>query len=164
MIFNYLGEPWLTQFWSRQVIQSVYSGVSPQFGYSGDEDQGLMGALAVLMKIGLFSMRGGCALDPVYEISSPIFDRVAIELQSDYYHGESFVIPAEENGTGQVYIQSAELNGQVLDRPWIRHHDLVRGGRLKLELSNQPIKDWASGPQSAPPSMSKKNESNASSL
>ena len=43
------------------MIDSVYSGISPQKGYSGDEDQGLMGSLAVLLKIGLFSTDGGTA-------------------------------------------------------------------------------------------------------
>ncbi|MFO7932917.1 MAG: glycoside hydrolase family 92 protein [Bacteroidales bacterium] len=34
-IFNYAGAPWLTQKWSRLVTDSVYSGISPQKGYSG---------------------------------------------------------------------------------------------------------------------------------
>ena len=58
-IFNYFGQPWLTQKWVREVIDEVYSDNDPQHGYSGDEDQGLMGALCVLMKIGLFEMKGG---------------------------------------------------------------------------------------------------------
>lgn len=57
-LFNYAGKPWLTQYWTRQLIDSVYAGISPQKGYSGDEDQGLMGSLAVLLKIGLFSTDG----------------------------------------------------------------------------------------------------------
>jgi hypothetical protein len=46
------------------LIISVYSGISPQKGYSADEDQGLMGSLAVLMKIGLFSTNGGTSATP----------------------------------------------------------------------------------------------------
>lgn len=46
-LFNYSGAPWLTQYWSRQVVEKVYSGISPKYGYSGDEDQGLMGSLSV---------------------------------------------------------------------------------------------------------------------
>ncbi|NND31043.1 MAG: glycoside hydrolase family 92 protein, partial [Saprospiraceae bacterium] len=57
-IFNHAGAPWLTQYWSRKVVEKVYNDLSPESGYSGDEDQGLMGSLAVLMKLGLFSMDG----------------------------------------------------------------------------------------------------------
>jgi len=46
-----------------------------------------MGSLAVLMKIGLFSMNGGACENPYYEIGSPIFDEVTIELDPDYYPG-----------------------------------------------------------------------------
>ena len=153
MIFNYLGAPWLTQYWAREVIEEVYSGLSPYYGYSGDEDQGLMGALAVLMKMGLFSMRGGAALEPVYEISSPIFDRIRIALNPAYYPGESFVIEAVENIEGNRYIQSAELNGQPLKRAWFTHRELVGGGLLRLSLSNQPNKDWGADPRLFPPSL-----------
>ena len=83
-LFNYAGAPWLTQYWSRAVIDSVYSGLSPHFGYSGDEDQGLMGSLSVLMKMGIFTMRGGTELDPVYEIGSPIFDEITIHLDQNW--------------------------------------------------------------------------------
>ena len=75
-IFNYFGQPWLTQKWVREVIDEVYSDNDPQHGYSGDEDQGLMGALCVLMKIGLFEMKGGADINPSYDLSSPIFDQI----------------------------------------------------------------------------------------
>jgi predicted alpha-1,2-mannosidase len=154
MIFNYAQAPWLTQFWARQVVDTVYSGVSPQYGYSGDEDQGLMGSLAVLMKMGIFSMRGGAAREPIYELSSPLFDRVTIHLHPDYYPGESFVIESEGNLRGSVYIRSAALNGNPLERPWITHHALVQGGSIRYTLSNQPDKDFWAAPEAVPPSMS----------
>ena len=154
-LFNYAGAPWLTQHWAREVITAVYSGISPQKGYSGDEDQGLMGALAVLMKMGLFSMRGGAALDPVYELSSPIFEEVVIHLNPDYYPGDTFVIRAPGSSDENRYIQSATLNGERLDRPWFLHEVLVEGGVLALELGAAPNEDWGSGPEDAPPSMSR---------
>lgn len=134
-LFNYAGEPALTQYWSRQVIDKVYSGLSPQFGYSGDEDQGLMGALAVLMKIGLFSLKGGAAIEPVYEIASPIFDKITIHLDDRFYAGGTFVITTKNNSPQNVYVQKATLDGQHLDQPWFSHKALVDGGELVLEMS-----------------------------
>ena len=52
----------------------------PFGGYNGDEDQGQMGALGVLMAIGLFDVEGGAAVKPTYQITVPVFDRVTIHL------------------------------------------------------------------------------------
>ncbi|MEM7367876.1 MAG: GH92 family glycosyl hydrolase [Bacteroidota bacterium] len=152
-LFNYVGKPWLTQYWIRRVIEDVYSGVDPHSGYSGDEDQGLMGALSVLMKMGIFSMKGGTSLDPIYELSGPIFDRVVIHLDPNYYAGGSFEIQANNDPASNPYIQSAILDGQSLDTPWFYHRLLVDGGKLELEMGPQPNEGWGSEEQNAPPSM-----------
>jgi len=96
-IFNYAGQPWLTQNWTREVVKRIYSDLDPQNGYNGDEDQGLMGSLAVLMKMGIFEMRGGAASNPEVQIGSPIFDEITIKLNPDYYKGNEFVIEAMNN-------------------------------------------------------------------
>jgi predicted alpha-1,2-mannosidase len=151
-LFNYSGSPWLTQYWSRKIVDAVYSGLSPDSGYSGDEDQGLMGSLAVLMKIGIFSVNGGTAIEPIYEFGSPVFDRVTIHLNRDYYPAEKIVIDAENSAPENYYIQSATWNGAPWDKAWIKHDLLVKGGTLKLTMGPRPNKDWGSA--SAPPSMS----------
>jgi len=153
-IFNYAGQPWLTQYWSREVIEKVYSHNDPQHGYNGDEDQGLMGALSVLMKMGIFEMRGGAAIDPVYEIGSPIFDKITIHLNNDYYSGEKFIIETNNNSSENRYIQSAMLDGRTLNKCWFYHEELVDGGKLILNMGNNPNKDWGSNPDLLPPSMS----------
>lgn len=153
-LFNYAGSPWLTQYWTRRVANAVYSGISPDYGYSGDEDQGLMGSLAVLMKTGLFSTNGGVSAQPVYEITSPLFRRVTIHLHKDYYSGETFTIEAVNNSAENIYILSAELNGRNWNRPWVSHEELIKGGTLKLVMGKVPNKEWGSGPGLAPPSMS----------
>jgi len=152
-LFNYAGKPWLTQYWTRQLIDSVYSGISPQKGYSGDEDQGLMGSLAVLLKIGLFSTNGGTSEKPFYEISSPIFNKITIKLNPKYYPGKQFVIEAKNNTSKNVFIQTAKLNGANLNKPWFLHETLVKGGVLVLEMGPSANKTWGAGLKNAPPSM-----------
>ncbi len=142
-LFNYAGAPWLTQKWVRRVMQAAKSDITPFGGYGGDEDQGMMGSLNVLMAIGLFSVNGGCLPEPRLELSSPIFDRITIHLDKEYYGGADFVIETSGNGPGDRYIQSADLNGQSLDKAWVYHRDLVRGGHLKLVLGPEPNTSWA---------------------
>ncbi len=144
-LFNHSGTPWLTQYWTRRVIEQVYSDLTPELGYSGDEDQGLMGSLAVLMKIGLFSTNGGTSIEPYYEISSPLFDKITIHLDSRYYDGSSFIIETEGNGPENYYIQSAQFNGNPLNGQWIKHIDVVAGGHLKLVMGSEPNRSWGTG-------------------
>ena len=115
-MFNYVGYPWLTQHWVREVKEKTYGAVSTTDGYGHfDEDQGQMGAMSALMAIGLFEVTGGSLSRPVYDITSPIFDKVTIDLNRDYYAGRKFEIAT--HGQGQ-YIQRARLDGRVLDNAW----------------------------------------------
>ncbi len=141
-LFNLAGAPWLSQKWVRKIKEDVFGGTDPHNGYNGDEDQGQLGALGVLMGIGLFQVDGGAGIDSGYEITSPIFEKVTINLNQDYFAGKSFVIVTENNSAKNRYIQSAELNG----KPWKKYHFprevLTNGGELKLTLGGQPNKDW----------------------
>ncbi|MDT0678346.1 GH92 family glycosyl hydrolase [Autumnicola musiva] len=137
-IFNQLGRPDLTQFWSRKVVNKVFCGLNENTGYNGDEDQGLMGSLAVLMKIGIFQMNGGTDEDPVYQIGSPIFNSITIKLHPDYYSGETFTIFANDNSDPNFYVREMKLNDEVLYKTSINHSDITVGGKLKLQMANKP--------------------------
>lgn len=141
-LFNYVGAPWLTQKWVRRVMQTAKSDITPFGGYGGDEDQGQMGALNVLMAIGLFSIQGGCATEPILELSTPIFDRITIHLDPEYHSDSTFVIETQNNSPDACYIQSAELNGKPLNTAWLYHRDFIKGGNLKLTLGTEPNKTW----------------------
>ena len=91
--------------------------------------------------------------EPFYEITSPVFERVVIHLDERYHAGKTFVIEARGASPENVYIQSANLNGEPLDRPWFYHRDLARGGKLELVLGSTPNEHWNSRPEDAPPSI-----------
>ena len=141
-LFNYAGKPWLTQYWVREVLDN-YFGTDPVDGYHGDEDQGQMGSWFVMSAMGLFQMDGGASMEPVYELSGPIFEKITIQLDQDYYKGKEFIIEAKNSSSKNRYIQSASLNGKVLDKFWFKHKDLVKGGKLILEMGSVPNKIWA---------------------
>lgn len=140
-LFNHSGAPWLAQQWVRKV-KDVYGDITPYDGYKGDEDQGQMGALGVLMAIGLFEVDGGAAAKPYYEITSPIFDEIKIHLNNNYYPGDNFTIKTQNNQPGNLFIQSASFNRKRLYNCWFYHEDFAKGGVLELELGNQPNKKW----------------------
>jgi putative alpha-1,2-mannosidase len=114
-----------------------------------------MGAWYVMSAMGLFEMDGGAATDPTYEIAGPIFDKITIHLDDRYYKGGEFVIVAKNNLKTNMYIQSAQLDGKPLDKPWLYHRELADGGRLILRMGPEPNMQWAGAPEAAPPSMTK---------
>ena len=141
-LFNFAGAPWLSQKWVRAVQATVYGDITPFGGYYGDEDQGQLGSVSALMAMGLLDVQGGAALKPTYQITSPVFDRVVIHLNPDYFPGREFVITTRHNSAANQYIQSAKLNGKPLDRYWFPHAVLAAGGTLEINLGPNPSR-WA---------------------
>ncbi len=135
-IFHKLGRPDLTQYWSRRVVEKTFSGLAPSTGYNGDEDQGLMGSLSVLMKMGLFQMNGGVDENPEYLIGSPIFDKISIELNPDYYSSSTFTIESVNQSDKNVYVESVQLNNQTVQGNVVRHSQITEGGKLLLQMTN----------------------------
>ena len=152
-LFNYSGKPWLTQKWTREIMNRYY-GSTPYHGWLGDEDEGQMGAWYVMAAMGLFQTDGGVSSKPFYEIGSPIFEKFTITLDNKYYKGKTFTIEARNTSDKNRYVQSASLNGKPLTKPWVYHADLVAGGKLVLEMGDKPNENWGSKPSDAPPSMS----------
>ncbi len=140
-LFNYSGKPWLTQKYSRYVLDNFYD-TSPYTGWVGEEDEGQLSAYFVLLSMGLFEMDGGCSVEPFYDLSSPLFNKTIIHLDPEYYKGKTFTIRTINNSEKNIYIQSAKLNGQFLNRPILLHSDLVKGGELVFEMGPEPNKNW----------------------
>ncbi|AZM44632.1 hypothetical protein DMB38_01350 [Streptomyces sp. WAC 06738] len=152
-LFNYVGHPWLSQYWVRKVKEITYGGTTTTKGYGGhDEDQGQMGSISALMAMGLFEVTGASLSRPVYDITSPVFDAVTIRLHPDYYAGGRFRIVTHDNSAEHMYIQRAALNGRRQDNAWFPHDRLAAGGTLELWMGPEPNKDW--GVAELPPSQS----------
>ena len=52
----------------------------------------------------------GC--DPIYEIGSPLYEKVEIDLGKQFGRGEKFIIEAKNASRLNMYVQSATLNGE----------------------------------------------------
>lgn len=148
-LFNWVKKPWLTQKWSRSIAERYYGhGVSN--AYLGDEDQGQMSAWFVMNALGLFQTDGGTRVNPIYEIGSPLFEKVKINLGEVYGRGKEFVIEARNTNKKNVYVQSAILNGKPLNTFWFNSSELLKGGTLVLEMGDKPNKKWGIGEMPVP--------------
>ncbi|ASV29703.1 GH92 family glycosyl hydrolase [Maribacter cobaltidurans] len=140
-LFNYSGKPWLTQRYSRMVANKFFS-TSPYSAWLGEEDEGQMGAFYCLLSMGLFEMKGGCSVEPYYDLSSPVFDEMIIHLDRNYYQGKKFVIRTQNNSPENDYIRSISLNGKIIDEPRLMHKDIVSGGELVISLGDTPDMEY----------------------
>ncbi|NRB47943.1 MAG: glycoside hydrolase family 92 protein [Saprospiraceae bacterium] len=136
-LFNYAGKPWLTQEYSRKMLD-VFYGSTPYHGWDGDEDEGQMGAWYVMSAMGLFEMTGGTSPDLPVDLTSPLFDKITLTLDTSYYAGAQLIIETRNNAKENVYIQKISLNGKALDQPRVSFEDLVKGGHLIFDLGPRP--------------------------
>jgi predicted alpha-1,2-mannosidase len=145
-LFAYAGKPWLSQKWSRIVMDHAYgSGVK---GLCGNEDVGQMSAWYILSAVGFHPVS---PVDGIYIIGSPLFEEVTLRLDPRYCAGRSFTVKTRHNSPQNIYVQSATLNGKPLNRAWLRHAEVVAGGTLELVMGSQPNEAWGSGVDQLPP-------------
>jgi predicted alpha-1,2-mannosidase len=140
-LFNWARHPWLTQKWSRSIIDKYY-GYGVANAYLGDEDQGQMSAWLVMAAMGLFQTDGGTSATPIYEIASPLYEKVVIDLGGRYGRGRKFTIEARGVSKANKYVQSAVLNGRPLESFWFAASELLGGGSLVLEMGPEPNTGW----------------------
>ena len=140
-LFNWAGKPWSTQKWSRSILDRYY-GYGVANAYLGDEDQGQMSAWLIMASIGLFQTDGGSRANPIYEIGSPLFEKIEIDLGERFGRGKKFTIRAEGASRKNMYVQQATLNGRALNSFKFPASELLKGGSLILKMGPQPNKKW----------------------
>ncbi|MCR5890926.1 GH92 family glycosyl hydrolase [Hymenobacter sp. J193] len=146
-LFNFSGQPWLTQKWTRRICDEFY-GTEPihGYGYGQDEDQGQLGSWYVITALGLFDVKGFTDARPIVQLSSPVFRRATIALAGQ----KKLVIEAPAASKTNCYIQSAQFNGKPLANCWLYRDELMQGGKLVFVMGSQPNKAW--GTKVPPPS------------
>jgi putative alpha-1,2-mannosidase len=103
-----------------------------------------MSAFVVFTMMGFYPVTPGI---PVYDIGSPVFDKVTIHLKN----GKDFILVARNNSHENKYVQSIQLNGKPLNQVWFRHADIAHGATLQLTMGDTPNTELGTAPASFPP-------------
>jgi len=90
--------------------------------------------------LGLFQTDGGCNAESTYEIASPLYKKVTIDLGNRFGRGKTFTIIANNVSRENMYIQSAILNGKPLNSFMFPASELLKGGELVLQMGSSPGK------------------------
>lgn len=128
-LYNYGCAPWKAQYWTRQVMNKLYS--SGPNGYPGDEDQGQTSSWFVLSALGLYSV---CPGTTQYVIGSPLFEKIKINLEN----GNQLIINAKNNSLENCYIQSSKINNKKFTRNWIDYKEIMSGGIIDYVMDDKP--------------------------
>jgi len=79
-------------------------------------------------------MKGGTEENPQYQLGSPVFDTVTIQLNQKYYPGKSLIIKTINNSDKNRCIISADFNEKPVREASLSHQELVKGGILTLKV------------------------------
>lgn len=130
-LYIHAGRPDRTAERVRAIMAREYR--TGRRGLPGNDDAGTMSSWYAWNAIGLYPNAG----QDLYYIGSPVFTRATIDLGG----GKRFVIDAPAASAANAFVASATLNGRRLDRAWLRHAEIARGGRLLLDMRASPT-DW----------------------
>ncbi|MCD0468669.1 GH92 family glycosyl hydrolase [Flavobacterium sp. JAS] len=125
-LFNYIkGEEWKSQEMVKKLVREHFKN-EPK-GLPGNDDTGTMSAWLVYSMMGFYPISPG---DPIYTITTPMFDKITIQLDPRYYKKENIVIQREINTDGKI--KDIQLNGKSLNSFFMSHDDFVNGTTLKV--------------------------------
>lgn len=142
-LYNYAGQPWRTQKRVRNLLKQWFR--NDLMGIPGDEDGGGLTSFVVFSQLGFYPVTPGL---PMYVIGSPVFESAKIRMEN----GKTFEVICYNYSPENKFIQSAKLNGQVWNKSWFSHDNLIKGGKLEFVMGKHPNKQWASGSDAIPPS------------
>lgn len=126
-LYNFVDQPHKTQKYVSEIVRNLYRNAPD--GLCGNEDCGQMSAWYV------FSAMGFYPVNPVsceYEIGTPLFSELCLHLSGD----KTFKVLAKGVSREKCYVKSVKLNGQPLQKSFITHEEIMKGGVLEFEMTD----------------------------
>lgn len=142
-IYDYVGQPWKTQEWTRRICAEMYSD-EPD-GLCGNENCWQMSAWYVMTAMGLYEV---CPGSLQFVLTTPMFDKVTLGLP-----GSAVLTITANDPAHNPYIRKVTLNGREIDKAYVEWRDLVMGGELHFELGTEPDKTLWTSVEAAPYSL-----------
>ncbi len=143
-MYAWAGQQWKSAEKVREICTTMYTD-QPD-GLCGNEDCGQMSAWYVFSSIGFYPVNPA---NGAYVFGSPLFDEAEIQLPE----GKTFKIVAENNNKENIYIQSAKLNGEPYNKPFITHKDILSGGELVFMMGSEPNPEFGKAMENRPKSV-----------
>ena len=138
-LYDFSGQPAQCQNLVRDALTNFDN--SPA-GLPGNDDCGQTTGWLLFQNMGFYPVNPASG---VYMIGSPLFGELKLNLPN----GRVFAIKTIHNSSKNKYIQSAALNGSLLDVPYITYQQIMAGGSLRFVMGPAPSA-WASNWRGTP--------------
>lgn len=126
-LFSYIeGEEWRTQKEIRRLIDTYFKNTPD--GLPGNDDCGTMSAWVAFSMMGFYPV---CPGDMNYTVTTPLFDKVTIDLDARFYSDNTLEIIKHSGGEKEI-IEDIRWNGNSTNSFFINHGKIVNGGQLEI--------------------------------
>ena len=144
-LYNWSGQSWKAQERIREVMDKFYT-CNPD-GYCGDEDNGQTSAWYVFSAMGFYPV---CPATDQYILGTPLFKKMEVQMAN----GKTLKLCAPDNSPENCYIDAMKVNGKKYSRSYLTHDQLINGGTIIFDMSDQPNKARATSVKDRPYSFS----------
>jgi len=131
-LYNFAGAPWKTQQRIHQIMDNLYAPTPG--GLPGNDDCGQMSAWYIFGALGFYPV---CPGSNEYVLGSPSVTEAKLNLEN----GNTFIIKARNLNPENIYVKNRTLNGKPYTKLFIRHEDIMAGGKMEFEMTDKPVKD-----------------------
>ncbi len=128
-LYNYAGQPWKTQYWTREIMNRLYTP-HPD-GYCGDEDNGQTSAWYVFSAMGFYPVTPAVN---EYVLGAPLFKKISLSLEN----GKTIEINAPDNNRQNRYIDGIMYNEENYDKNYFTYSDLMEGAVINIKMNDKP--------------------------
>ena len=133
-LYMYAGAPLKTQARLKQIVDSQYKPAPD--GLVGNDDLGQMSAWLIFTSLGFYPVAPG---SNQYVLGRPFVDCALLHLPN----GKLLTIESVNANEERGFLKDVLLNGSSLDRSYLTHEELMKGGELKFIFSGEKDAEWS---------------------
>nr|WP_238567986.1 GH92 family glycosyl hydrolase [Flavobacterium sp. ASV13] len=130
-LYNWTDSPWKSQDKIRMILKKMYRNGAD--GLGGNDDFGQMSAWYIFSSLGFYPVAPG---SDEYALGSPLVKNAVFNLEN----GKKFEVETVNQSDKNVFVSKVLLNGKPLDRPFLKHTDVMNGGKITFYMSSKPNK------------------------
>lgn len=128
-LFNYVkGEEWRTQKLTQELLAKYFKNAPD--GLPGNDDTGTMSTWAIFSMMGFYPV---VPADMSYAVTSPVFDKITIQLDPQYSANETLVIEKKKTNNSGQYIKQIKVDGKKTKGNFLQHEEIMKAKSIIIE-------------------------------
>ncbi|MDP5200025.1 GH92 family glycosyl hydrolase [Flavobacterium sp. DG2-3] len=132
-LYNWTDSPWKSQGKIRMILKKMYRNGAD--GLGGNDDFGQMSAWYIFSSLGFYPVAPG---SDEYALGSPLLKNAVLNLEN----GKTFEVATVNQSDKNVFVSKVLLNGKELFKPFLKHEDVMNGGKITFYMTSKPNKSY----------------------